>query len=61
MQEAKKYTSLSRYIPRKKKSFSIYPSNMSHFINDKTPYLRKDTREPVWTKSMIEEYQYTLK
>jgi hypothetical protein len=61
MQEAKKHTSLSRHIPRKQKSFSSYPSNMSHFIDDKTPCLRKATRKPVWPKAIKEEYQYTLR
>jgi hypothetical protein len=34
---------------------------MSHFIDDKTPCLRKATREPVWPNAITEEYQYTLK
>jgi hypothetical protein len=34
---------------------------MSHFIDDKTPCLRKATRKPVWPKDITEEYQYTLR
>jgi hypothetical protein len=61
MQEAEKHTSLSRHIPRKKKSFSSYPSDMIHFIDDETPCLREATRKPVWPNAITKEYQYILK
>jgi hypothetical protein len=34
---------------------------MSHFINDKTPYLREETEEHVWKDAITEEYHYILK
>jgi hypothetical protein len=34
---------------------------MRHFIDDKTPCLRKATREPVWQDAITEGYQYVLK
>jgi hypothetical protein len=33
---------------------------MRHFIDDKTPCLRKATRELVWPNAITKEYQYTL-
>jgi hypothetical protein len=33
---------------------------MRHFIDDKTPCLRKETREPIWPNAITKEYQYKL-
>jgi hypothetical protein len=61
LQEAKKHTSLSRHISRKKKRFSSYPSIMSHFIDSEPPCLGESTGEQVWQDAITEEYQYILK
>jgi hypothetical protein len=61
MQEAENIQASQGTFQESKRVFQSYPPVMSHFIDDKTPCLRKATREPVWTKAITEEYQYTLK
>jgi hypothetical protein len=54
LQEVEKQTSLSRYIPRKQKRSSIYPSVMSHFIDFEPLCLGEATREHVWQDAITE-------